>query len=250
MIAGGAGGGALLLAAVAFFMYRRRSKRQSDSELPQFSNSKPQQAAAPVFTPAPLFLTPSVRSRPHTQSALHHASCILHRTVALTTHRTTWQDSTFSLPEDEEAMSPLERQTVDLHSEEALALAASFAALDGDAAKHAGKDAKQAKLSALKAALKGHTTMVKERYTIELGSQEQGASAVVVFAYDSFTKERVALKFMVDEAEFTAESERFMRAACKFVVQVRDVVTPAKDSNESSLEHYAFLVCERGDFTL
>jgi hypothetical protein len=69
MIAGGAGGGALLLAAVAFFLYRRRSKRQSDGELPQFSNSKPQQAAAPVFTPAPLFLTPSVRSRPHTQSA-------------------------------------------------------------------------------------------------------------------------------------------------------------------------------------
>jgi hypothetical protein len=70
MIAGGAGGGALLLAAVAFFMCRRRSKRQSDGQLPQFSDkSKPQQAAAPVFTPAPLFLTPSVRSRPHTQSA-------------------------------------------------------------------------------------------------------------------------------------------------------------------------------------
>jgi hypothetical protein len=42
MIAGGAGGGALLLTAVALFMYRRRSKRQSDGELPQFSNnSKP-----------------------------------------------------------------------------------------------------------------------------------------------------------------------------------------------------------------
>jgi hypothetical protein len=69
MIAGGAGGGALLLAAVAFFMYRRRSKRQSDGQLPQFSNIKPQQASAPVFTPAPLFLTPVVRSRPHSQSA-------------------------------------------------------------------------------------------------------------------------------------------------------------------------------------
>jgi hypothetical protein len=69
MIAGGAGGGALLLAAVAFFMYRRRSKRQSDGELPQFSDIKPQQAAAPVLAPAPLLMTPSVRSQPHTQSA-------------------------------------------------------------------------------------------------------------------------------------------------------------------------------------
>jgi hypothetical protein len=74
MIAGGAGGGALLLAAVAFFMYRRRSKRQSDGELPQFSSSKPQQAAAPVFTPAPLFLTPAVRSRPNTHSRLNAGS--------------------------------------------------------------------------------------------------------------------------------------------------------------------------------
>ena len=49
---------------------------------------------------------------------------------------------------------------------------------------------------------------------IELGNQEQGASAVVVFAYDSFTKERVALKFMVDEAEFAAERKHYVRAAC------------------------------------
>jgi hypothetical protein len=68
MIAGGAGGGALLLAAVAFFMYRRRSKRQSDGQLPRFSDIKPQ-AAAPVLTPAPLLMTPSVRPRPHTHSA-------------------------------------------------------------------------------------------------------------------------------------------------------------------------------------
>ena len=60
MIAGGAGGGALLLAAVAFFMYRRRSKRQSDGELPRFSDIKPQ-AAAPVLAPAPMFSPPSVR---------------------------------------------------------------------------------------------------------------------------------------------------------------------------------------------
>ena len=70
MIAGGAGGGALLLAALAFFMYRRRSKRQSDGELPQFSDIKPQ-AAAPVLAPAPLLMTPSVRTQPHTQSAQH-----------------------------------------------------------------------------------------------------------------------------------------------------------------------------------
>ena len=63
MIAGGAGGGALLLAAVAFFMYRRRSKRHSDGELPQFSDIKPQ-AAAPVLAPAPLLMTPSVRTQP------------------------------------------------------------------------------------------------------------------------------------------------------------------------------------------
>ena len=43
------------------------------------------------------------------------------------------QDANFSLPEDEEVMSPVivDRQTVDLQSEEAVALAASFAALDG-----------------------------------------------------------------------------------------------------------------------
>jgi serine/threonine protein kinase len=92
--------------------------------------------------------------------------------------------------------------------------------------------------------------MVKERYMIEPGSQEQGASAVVVFAYDSFTKERVALKFMVDEAEFTAETDNYVKAACNYVVKVRDVVLPAPGSKESSLEHYACLVCERGDFTL
>jgi serine/threonine protein kinase len=145
--------------------------------------------------------------------------------------------------------SPLERQTVDLQSKEALALAASFAALDGDAAKQESKDAKQSTLSALKKALKGHT-MLRDRYQLELGSQEQGASAVVVFAYDTLSAERVALKFMVDEAEFTAERKHFMRAACKFVVKVRDVVLPAKGSDESSLEHYPCLVCERGDFTL
>ena len=60
MIAGGAGGGALLLAAVAFFLCRRRrAKRQSDApELPQFS--KQQQPSE--FTPAPLFMTPTVRT--------------------------------------------------------------------------------------------------------------------------------------------------------------------------------------------
>ena len=127
-------------------------------------------------------------------------------------------------------MIPLERQTVDLQSEEALALAASFAALDGDAAKHAGKDAKQAKLFALKAALKGQT-MVKDRYQLEPNNQEQGASAVVMFAYDTLSAERVALKFMVDEAEFAAERKHYVLAACKFVVKVRDVVNPAKDSS-------------------
>jgi serine/threonine protein kinase len=146
-------------------------------------------------------------------------------------------------------MSPLERQTGDLQSEEAQLLQAAFAALDGDAAKHAGKDAKQSKLSALKAALKGQT-MVKDRYQLEPGNQEQGASAVVVFAYDTLSAERVALKFMVDEAEFAAERKHYVRAACNYVVKVKDVVLPAKSSDDSSLEHYACLVCERGDFTL
>ena len=74
MIAGGAGGGALLLAAVAFFMYRRRSKRQvalAPAVLPHFSNRKPAHATAPVLTPAPLFLTPAVRSRPTSQFGLN-----------------------------------------------------------------------------------------------------------------------------------------------------------------------------------
>ena len=111
MIAGGAGGGALLLAAVAFFMYRRRSKRQSDGELPRFSDIKPQ-AAAPVLAPAPLLMTPSVRTNLtfspcnagdtshseicagliqrtlmwlRTQGLMHTASFIVWR--ALTTHR-------------------------------------------------------------------------------------------------------------------------------------------------------------------
>jgi serine/threonine protein kinase len=142
-----------------------------------------------------------------------------------------------------------QRQTVDLQSEEALQLQASFAALDGGDAKKESKDAKQAKLSALKAALKGKTS-IRDRYQLEPGNQEQGASAVVVFAFDTLSTERVALKFMVDEAEFDAERDRFVRAASKFVVKVKDVALPVKNSKESSLEHYACLVCERGDFTL
>jgi serine/threonine protein kinase len=60
----------------------------------------------------------------------------------------------------------------------------------------------------------------------------------------------MALKFMVDEAEFTAETDNYVKAACNYVVKVKDVALPAKGSKESSLEHYACLVCERGDFTL
>ena len=161
------------------------------------------------------------------------------------------QDSTFGLPEDEEVTSPVtsQRQTVDLQSEEALQLQASFAALDGDAVKQEGKDAKQRKLSTLRAALKGKTS-IRDRYQLEPGSQERGASAVVEFAFDTLSAERVVLKFMVDEAEFSAERDCFVRAASKFVVKVRDVMVPIQTSNESSLEHYACLVCERGDFTL
>ena len=50
----------LLLAGVAFFLFRRRrAKRQSNApKLPQFSKQQP----SPSFTPAPLFMTPVVRT--------------------------------------------------------------------------------------------------------------------------------------------------------------------------------------------
>ena len=92
------------------------------------------------------------------------------------------QGATLSLAE--EMTSPVSRQTVDLQSEEAQQLQASFAALDVE---QRGSNAKQAKLSALKAALKGRTTF-KDRYQLEPGSQEQGGSAVVVFAFDMLSK--------------------------------------------------------------
>ena len=85
-----------------------------------------------------------------------------------------------------------------------------------------------------------HSGTYKRKYALEKESAHcKGASGVVVFAHNTYSQERVALKFFWSREELDSETQWCQKAVSKNVVKIVDVVFPDPEATNTSILWWA-----------